>query len=427
MTGAGSPYRGWRIAGGSAALMAFCATPLIMASFGLFLPSIEREFGWSRATISAALTAHVLASIVAAPIVGRIVDAVGARPVVVVCFALLGLTLSAHAFAIVSPGTLWLLYALTAIVGAGCSPVAFTKLIARWFLRRRGLALGIGLCGVGIGAALTPLVVQPLITGAGWRTAYFILGLGPLLIAAPLAAFLLIEAPGDRDRVGADAEGVTCVGVPQLGLALNEASRVRWFWVMGITFGLVGAGYTGVATHLVPRLIDAGWTLSDAARIQVVIGLAVIVGRLVTGMLVDRYFAPHVAIGATALLAIGTLLLLDGASQQVVLVGAILLGLSAGAEIDVMAYLTGRYFGARAFAAIYGSLQSFYSVGVAVGPLLVGFLRDRSGNYDSAATLVGGTLATAMLLLLWLPRYPALAAPAQPAPLPPTLASKEPA
>lgn len=408
------PYRGWRIAGSSAVLMAFCATPLLMASFGLFLPSLEREFGWSRAAISGALTAHVLASIVAAPIVGRIVDRIGARSVVVLCFVLLGLTIAAHSVAIVSPMTLWLLYATTAIVGAGCSPVAFTKLISRWFLRRRGLALGIGLCGVGIGAALTPLVVQPIISGAGWRTAYLVLGLGPLLIAAPLAAWLLIEAPRDRDRAGATAEGVTCDGVPPPGVELSAAARTRLFWTIGLIFALVGAGYTGVATHLVPRLTDEGWSLGEASRIQVLIGVSVIVGRLATGALIDRYFAPHVAAGATALLAVGVVLLLNGERWEVVAAGAVLLGLCAGAEIDVMAYLAGRYFGARCFASIFGSLQACYSTGVAVGPLMVGLVRDRTGAYESVAVLVGATLASAIVLLFTLPRYRALPPVASP-------------
>jgi MFS family permease len=286
--------------------------------------------------------------------------------------ALFGIALVVASPLIQSPARLYATYFAFAILGAGASPVTYSKIITSQFDRRRGLALGLALSGVGIGTALIPVIGQMIITESGRPKLFQMFGAFIWLVVLPLLWMGLPKVPVDK----------SIAQQPQN--SFGEVFRNPQFRKMAIAFLRVGVGYTGMATQLIPMMIDKGLSPPKAAALQGLLGLSVIGGRLTSGVLLD-HFAPRLvavcAITATTM-GIGVLIYCDvGASTYL---GIFLLGLSAGAEVDVMAYMTARYFELARYGFLYGMLNSAYFIGAAIGPAGVAASFDRYGNYHAA-------------------------------------------
>lgn len=157
--------------------------------------------------------------------------------------------------------------------------------------------------------------------------------------------------------------------------------------------------------HLVPMLTDAGLTPARAGAAASLMGVAIILGRAFTGVIVDRVFAPRVAMAAFILAACGCGLLAWGGSPWAAAAGC-LVGLAMGAEIDLISYFVARYFGLASYGSIYGWLYALFMIGTSIGPLIAGAAFDRAGNYDSAVTILGASLATAAVATLFLGPFP---------------------
>jgi len=204
----------WWIVFGATLSMLVAQGPVILYTLGLFIKPLNQEFGWDRASISAAGGVAAIFSAITIPFVGSLIDRWGVRtvllPVVIFCassVALIALT-SKSVFVFM------LLFAITGILGSGQGPLGYAKCVSAWFDDRRGLALGITMSGIGLGAALVPQYAQFLIGNLGWRAAYVGLGLLTLIVAFP-AVFLFIREPAkanDRGRWRAGA--ISCFPGP---------------------------------------------------------------------------------------------------------------------------------------------------------------------------------------------------------------------
>jgi predicted MFS family arabinose efflux permease len=169
-----------------------------------------------------------------------------------------------------------------------------------------------------------------------------------------------------------------------------------------LTFGMVA-----LSIHFVPVLTARGASATDAAGVASLIGIASIIGRLGTGALIDHYSAKLVGGAVFVLPAVGTLaLLLSGASGAGPLLAAVFIGLTLGAEIDVIVYILTRYFGLRAFGALYGTLLIALSLGTAIGPLVAARVFDATGSYDPFLWATIGLMLASSAALLSLPRPP---------------------
>jgi MFS family permease len=296
---------------------------------------------------------------------------------------------------------IYLLFAFKGLMGAGLSPVSYAFTVSKWFDRRRGLALGIALCGVGLGTSVMPPLVAYLISHYGWRVAYRGLGLAVLLLGG-LSALLFIREPDAQER----AERPRLAQAAARGYDFVVALKDRRFWALAFAFFLGVVALNGTLTQIVAMLMDRGVPLGAATRDLAASGIAAIAGRIVSGWCVDRYHGPYVAIGFYVLPMIGTLLLMSGAGEPAPLLGALLCGAALGGEIDLMGFFVSRYFGLKSYGKIFGTMFGIFAGSTGVGPFLSGMSFDRWHSYVPAFAFYELALVAACLIFLPLGPYP---------------------
>src|SRR5215469_4281066 len=212
------------------------AGPINVFTFGVFLKPITEDLGVSRGLFSTALTFHATIAAIVLPIIGWLVDRWGARRIMLPGLFLYALATASYALLQASPLLLtFLIFALTGLVGGVQSPIPYAAVIAQWFDRQRGLALGIGTAGVGLGVALMPQVAALLIGAVGWRLAYVGLAIVVLVVTFPPVVLFLREPPGFPTRAGSGRQpDVAPAGVPRM--AAGQALRSWLFWGIAVAF-----------------------------------------------------------------------------------------------------------------------------------------------------------------------------------------------
>jgi predicted MFS family arabinose efflux permease len=367
--------------------------PISVFAFGVFIGPLENEFGWSRASLGIAMALCALLSAITLPFVGLLMDKFGVRRPLGFAICLFGLNVAAIGLSTTLPMFI-ALTAVTGVTGAAQSPIGYVKSIASYFDRRRGLAIGIAMSGIGIGTALVPQYAQWLIGSFGWRMGYMGLGLAVAVVALPSVLLLLQEPVGDRAS--------SATGEPPPGIALVDAIRGRSFWRIALAVLLVSIAVNGLLVHAVPLLVERGWSSSAAASVLAAAGIGGLSGRILAGYLMDRVFGAYVAAGFFALAIGGTYLLASGANAVLAMVA---IGLAAGAEVDMIGFFVSRYFGLKRFGQLYGALFAIFTVGAGLGPLLLGALYTRVHGYEAGMWTCGVSLAAASLCVLTLGAY----------------------
>lgn len=396
--------RGWPIILAAVVGLGTGLGSLPIYTLGAFTKPLGDTFGWSRAEVQGIFTAMTLGNLVAAPLLGMLIDRVGVRKVTLVstacqaagylAFALFGRSL---------PGFYAIAF-ITAIVGVGTVPITWTRVIVQWFDAARGLALGLSLVGTGLGATFLPSLTTWMLQAFGWRAAYVGLAALPALVALPVAFFLLQDRPPAAHPSGSARSGTR---PPADGIAVSDALSGYRFWVLNVAFFLVGGCLAGLNGHLIPLLTDVGMPAMDAARIAGAAGVSVIAGRLLTGYLSDRLWAPAVGVVMLALPVASCLVLASPTVGEAASLGAaVLLGLAVGAEFDLMAFLTSRYFGPQHYGVLYSVLYAIFRVATGFGPLAFGYVFDRDRSYGGALGTSAVLIAAGALMLLTLGAYP---------------------
>ncbi|MFK7954869.1 MAG: MFS transporter [Lysobacterales bacterium] len=372
-------------------------------TLGLFVQPLGEEFAWTRAQVQGMFTAFSVTGLLVVPLIGWLTDSLGVRKLVLLSLAGTALGYVALALLTRSIPTFYLAAALIAVLGAGTTPITWTKAISGWFDRQRGLALGLALAGTGFAALTAPNYVAWLLDRFGWREAYLGLALIPLA-ALPLVYFFLKDPPGTRGETDATAPALS-------GVTLGEAMRDWKLWLIFLSFFLLSGAIGGSIPNLVPLMMDASIERGRAASIVGLIGLAVIAGRVIVGYCIDRFWAPGVAAVVQALPVISALILIQPElSIPLVSVAVILIGFAAGAEFDLIAYLVGRYFGLRHYAKIYVIPYAGFAISAGIAPTLFGHLFDLQGSYTLVMKICAAMFGSGALILLALGRYPQLSA-----------------
>lgn len=309
-----------------------------------------------------------------------------------------------------SIGSLWHFWLSSAILAVGLSMVAFVPvqtLISLWFARRRGLAMGLTLAGIGFGGlSLVPLT-GAVISAYGWRIAYMSLA---VVVVAPVSLILMLvlrdspaalgllpdgDPPASKaNRVGAGDENTLVVG-----LDLGEALRTRAFWMLTATVFFSSFASFGLVQHLAALLTDVGYSPAVSARVLgTAIGFSVI-GRVLGGTLSDRFGGCYVYAALVALITLATAILLSPNQGFSLIAFTILFGLGLGGINVLLPLLVGTCFGLKSFSRLLGVFILAATLGSSAGPLFVGFLFDMNGNYDAAlpVLIVLGILATLMV------------------------------
>lgn len=403
----GEFHRGWPIVLSSMFGIALGLSPVPFYTIGIFAPALVREFHWSYAQIMAGITCTTVAVLVASPLVGMAADRFGVRRVALTSVVLFGLSFMAFSL---GTGSLLLYYAtwtVAALLGAGTLPITWTRAVNNAFQLRKGLALGLSLIGTGLfGYAVKPFAAW-LVTDFGWRAAYVAIGALPLLIAFPIAWFGFRDPSQSMDGDAAQrriAHQTVTASTP--GLSMRETLRQWRFWLLGCCFVSLAFAVGGLIPNMENILRIAGFARSDVVTLASLIGLSVIVGRVAGGWLVDRFWAPAVATFLLGAPAIACLLLAQpGIGYHAAMLAICLIGVAAGVEYDLLAFLVARYFGMKSYGAIYGALYGFFVLGAGSGPVFFGASFDRSGGYSGMLYLSCGLFLAPALLMLLLGRY----------------------
>ena len=389
--------RGWSVLLASFLGIGVSLVSVMYYSAGIWIKPWQDAFGWTRAEIGFGQTLMTLMIVLTAPFAGQLIDKYGLRKISSLSLLLYGIGLYAISQ---MNGNLWAYYFLmiiTTIVGVAATPLGFTRAVNAWFDKNRGLALGLSLTSTGVAAFFMPKYLIPYVAEHGWRAGYFILFV-IVLIVLPIVWWLIKDHPPDAEIETETKEKISS------GLTFKEASATRAFWTIALVFFLISIAIVGLILNFIPLLQDAGFNPEKAGNYAAILGASVIIGRLLTGFLIDRLFAPYVTAAIYAMVAGGFLALgLGGITYA--LVAAIAFGFAIGAEIDLIGYFTARYFGLKNYGTIYGFQYSVFSLGAGISPVLAGYIWDSSGNYDLA--LIGGAilLIIAVIIALTLPRF----------------------
>jgi MFS family permease len=267
----------------TAAVGLFWGVPITVYSFSVFLQPVMQEFHVGRAAVSLAYTIKLFVAALCTPFAGWLLDRYPARKVILPFAALFGAVLLANRAFSARLGQFYLFYAALGFLVLGLGPVPYGYVISQWFDRRRGLALGLMMLGIGAGAIIMPSLAQQPIARFGWHLAYTILGGAVWLIAVPTVAAFLIERPQDfgllPDGAEARKSAPEAKGVAQ-GLVAKGAWRTGTFWLLACAFFFVSASVQGCVVHLAAMLSDRGITAQTAALGSSLIGAAVLVARV---------------------------------------------------------------------------------------------------------------------------------------------------
>jgi len=370
---------------------------LLYYTTGIFMTVLTQTFSWSRTDVSMGVLVITFALLPAAPVVGHLCDRYGARWVASISLGFLSLGFVALAFMPGSFAVYLVIIAVMTLLASGSSGIPFTRAVNTWFDKGRGLALGLTMTGTGFGAIVAPPLLAAIMEEYGWRAGY-----ASLAIVAALGIPIVFFNLHERDKADVSMMGNIS------GQHLSEAIRTSYFWILIFAFTLIAISASGVLVHFIPMLTDAGLSLQQASATFALLGTSIVVGRLIIGFLIDRFFAPRIAALAFAFTAAGCLLMAsEGAS--VAPLTAIAIGLAIGAEMDLIAYFTAKYFGMRHYGQINGVLYASFIFGAGISPVLTGYSHDVSGTYQIALYTASVLAAASALLFLTLPRFPDVA------------------
>ena len=379
-------------------------TPMVYTVFGLFLIPIATEFGWPRAGVSFVLLIIAIAGAIGYPIVGRLIDRYGARPVILTGNVLFAASVVSVSLVEASRLQFYSAYALIGITAAIPSSVMFTKVIAGWFDQRRGLFLGIvGGLGNGIGAALSPLFVYALISSYGWRAGFQGIGAAIILIGFPVLYLLLRDPPQGVSRSATEHLEKTA------GLSLAEALKTSTFWIIMAAIALGAGCMTAIFAHVVPMLLDRGVPAGQATTVLATFSLVTAGWQIGMGYMLDRIPRPWIAAPFYLLALAGLILLESTSSYPLLLLSGMLMGLGLGTEYGVLPYFLSRYFGTRHYGAISGSMYGVIVLTQGLTPFLMDLVFDVTGNYDIAIIAICvGLVLGAILITRLLPFHTVL-------------------
>jgi len=373
-------------------------------AFSVLLKPIANDLALGRGVLSSALLLSTCLTALGCLSLGGLFDRGRIRTILLPAIALFALSVAALALLRSSLAIVYLLFGLSGLFGTGQTPLGYSKVISQWFNKERGLALGILYAGIGTGGFVVAQLARLLINDFGWRNACLGLGIAVFLVSfLPVAIF--VREPDSvvaaRLREGKDSRQSMVVS----GLRVPEVLRSWQFWMLALAISLIVLTANGSLIHAVALLTDRGISLSIATAALSAAGLAMIVGGMLSGYCLDRFFGPYVAIFCVAVAIIGIGLLGSGAGGAVPIAGTILCGFANGAEGNLLPYFVSRYFGLRSFGQIFGYLFAVFMISVGVGPLLLGFSFDRWHSYGPMLVAFEFALLIACAIFLRLGPY----------------------
>ncbi len=369
----------------------------VFNSMGVFFKPFMDEFGWSRALISSAFSLAMLVCGLSSILQGRLSDRLGPRVVMAVGGVFLGI-----GYLLMSRVShFWHVYLFcTIIIGFGISgtDVVILSTTSRWFLRYRGLVTGIAKVGTGAGMLVMPLLLNGFMGRYGWRTTFVVLGILSLVIYVCLAQ-LLVRDPGkmglwpDNEKKAFEMSGPET----EKGLTIDQALRTLSFWMICVAYILALFCLATMLLHVVPHVMDLGFSSSNGAQILSTVGAVSILGRFVMGGTADRIGTKPVLVICFTCLSVGLLWLQISDRFWMMVVFAFLHGFSHGGLFAIVAPITAEYFGTRSHGELFGIVTFISTFGAAAGPFVAGLVFDTTGSYQMVFRLLSGVSVVGLL------------------------------
>jgi MFS family permease len=407
-------FHGWLIV--ATAFVALAVNVgLLFYSWGVFLTPLADAFG-GRARVAWAYSAMQAAAALYGLVVGRIVDRHGARPVQIV-----GAVVFAAGYALMgrvdSLAQLYVVMAVPIALGSTCiGALPSNGAVARWFVRKRGLALGISTAGISAGGIVFAPASQYLIEHLGWRRAYDVLAASVIVLVLPPVLAFMRRDPADLGLLpdgttlpaAADREEHLALIERELARSMppGAAMRTSSFWLLAAAFGLTMSGLSSVLLNQVAILVDRGMPATHASWVLGATAAMGVVGKLGFGSLLDRFDQRRVAAMCFVLQAAGVILLWQTRGVAALVCYVVLYGYAMGGNATLQASLVAEAFGRLHYGAVYGRVTPFVMLTQAIGIPLTSYLRDRTGSYDVAlgAIVAASLVAVGLVLRVRLPR-----------------------
>jgi len=382
-------YMGWRMVA-VAFFVDFVAVGFFFYSYGVFFKAIAAEFGDSRLGVALGLTVTNLVGAIAAPLVGRALDRYPLRRVIGV-----GATSMALGFLglsqVQTPLQFYLVLGL--FIGFGASSMgnlATSKLVANWFDRKRGTALGIAATGVSLSGVLMPYISAEIISSYGWRNGFMVYGFFTFLVVVPLVLRLVISKPED---VGLRPDGAlvlektaaqqdTPPAPPRI--SMHDVLRERNFWSIVLTFALMFCCMSTTLTHMVPRLTDLGHDLSLASLVMSLCAGLGVLGKLSFGWLGDKLPVRRIMLLIIVVQFAGQYIMYAHVDLMWFALGAALFGYGVGGVVPMHGTVIGKTFGRERFGAVLGAMRPAMFPIQILGVPFAGWVYDTTGSYAQA-------------------------------------------
>ncbi len=372
-------------------------------SFGIFFKPLLAEFGWTRAATAGAYSLFFVLHGFLYIFTGRLTDKFGPRIITTICGFFFGL-----GFLLISQiNAIWqfyLLYGVILAIGASGGWVPLASTLSRWFIKRRGLVIGIVVSGVGFGTVIMPPIANWLILSYGWRTSYIIVGFIALIVLL-LAAQFLRRDPAQMGQLpyGVDQIKGEVSNLPSQGFSFWKAIGTSQFRLLCVAFFCFGFCLHVIMVHIAPYATDLGFSAIMAANILAIIGGLSIAGRITTGGAGDRIGNKLALVTSFILSSVALLWLLLAQEVWMLYLFAVVFGFAYGGWSALMSPMTAELFGLKSHGAILGSVIFVFTVGSAIGPVLAGRIFDITGSYQ-LAFLISAALSIAALILALLLR-----------------------
>ena len=352
-------------------------------SFGVFFTPILREFGWTRAVTTGAFGLAMLLEGFGGMFMGRMNDRFGARWVVTIC----GLCMGGGLLLMSKISQVWQLYLYYGVmvgIGLSGSYVPLASTVTRWFERKRGLMVGIIAAGMGLGTMIMSPIANQLIQSHGWRSSYIIVGLGVIICITGLAQILKNPAADDLPVSQRRIKSIEILERHAESIEMKRALKTGQLWLLCAICFLWGGLSLIIFVHIAPHVIDLGFSAAQAASVLSVIGGVVFGAKIVLGIITDIIGSKRTFLIGLGAMFIGLFWLLFSKELWALYLFAFIYSFGYAGGSVVMPTIVAEIFGLGSHGGIFGVVNFSACCGVAVGPMLVGWLYDTSGDYQSA-------------------------------------------
>lgn len=400
-------------------------------TFGFFFKPMIAELAWSRTILTGGLVTRYLVLALLAPIVGFAEDKYGPRFLMAGSAIILGISM----LLLSQTTSLWQFVLFFGVIGAfgipGLAYGVINPTLAKWFIRKRGLAIGISTAGINVGSmALTPIILF-LITQYGWRTAWLILGFLPWIVVVAPSLIWLRRQPEDMGLRPDGANNESCdisqptgphqkisteATVQEVSWTPRAALRTRTFWLLVAASMSNVIAFSGDTIHRIPYMTDMGFSDAAAGTTLIIYSIASFCAKFLWGFLADRMSVRFLAVAMLVGGAVGQALLIDATNiWQLYLGYGVTYGLSMGALFVIEPVMWANYFGRQFQGSIRGLANPFTNISAVIGPLFAAFVYDAFGSYKFAFAVFTGLYLVAALFMQ-------LAQPPKPVPVSESLA-----